>query len=205
MPKLNPLDAADRTAEIIENVYNAYFDSKAPDNEPIEDCYNDMGNAAGYNDGYAFVDNNLNGIPTPEPQISYPESGTICDGVAGPVADDGFFVPAFNPFVAFAEVAFTPTEVAPGTSPYHNYEVGYGEGVDSGSKDAFDSNLDAHFQAYSEPEIYSPPPIDAPVAALDYTPPSLAESYSGFSNTSDYSGSSNDSGSSGSDSGFSSD
>ena len=182
----DPLEMADKTADIIEQVHNDYLASGAVTPDEIRDCYNELGGAQGYDAGYAYVDNNLNGVVTPEPaQPTIYDVAPLCEGIVVP--DNGFFIPSFtNPFLAAVEVALTPTELAPGTvftdGADQVYSDAYQGGLQTGSVDAFDANLNDRFQPSIEPTPIVPEPaLTTPEAALDYTPPSYSDHNSGSS------------------------
>lgn len=214
MPKFdisNSLETVDETADIIENIYTAYSNS-GPTPEEIKDCYNDIGGSHGYQDGYGYVDANLSGIVTPEPQPSVFDAAPVCDGIVAPATDNDFFLPSFtNPFLAAAEVALTPTEVASGTvytpGADGTYYGAYQDGFQAGAVDAFDAHLDSRFQATFEPTVPPvEPDINTPAAALDFSAPFHSDDNSStFDTSSGGSSGGYDSGSSGGDSSVSSD
>lgn len=184
MPKslYDPLDWADKTADIIEQTQD-HVVSQSPSGRTVEDCYNDVGGAHGFADGFAVVDFGINGIAGPIAAPSPWDAAPICDPLDVPFPDSPISIPSFtNPIWAGLEVALTPTTVADATprptdADHSAYMSGYNESYNAGALAAFDSNLDARFEPSPQaPDPFPEPAITNPVAALDYVPPSPCSS-----------------------------
>lgn len=178
-----PLDKVDWAGDITEFAINSALGQSQP-TQTVEDCYNEVGGARGYADGFATVDFGINGVAGPIAAPSPWDAIPACDAFGKPPADDGINIPSLtNPVWAALEVALTPTTLGdatpPSVSPTESgaYSSGYDAGFQSGALDAFNSNLDARFESsFQPPEPHFQPAITDPVSALDYTPPSPSSS-----------------------------
>lgn len=177
-----PLDKVDWAGNMAEFAINSLLGQSQP-TQTVEDCYNEIGGARGYADGYATVDFGINGVAGPIAAPSPWEVISECEFLAPP-PDSGIILPSLtNPWLAALEVALTPTTVADGmpfsvsSEESNAYSSGYDTGFQSGAIDAFDSNFDARFEpSFHAPDLSFQPAITDPVSALDYTPPSPSSS-----------------------------
>jgi hypothetical protein len=101
--------------DITEFAINSALGQSQP-TQTVEDCYNEVGGARGYADGFATVDFGINGVAGPIAAPSPWDAIPACDAFGKPPADDGINIPSLtNPVWAALEVALTPTTLGDGT------------------------------------------------------------------------------------------
>lgn len=158
----NIFDKAEKTADVVEDINREYLNPSDTEAK-IEDCYNDVGQSHGYQDGHSFTDHHINGIAIEAPQPSASDALQDCDNASDQPSGVGFFIPSLsNPILAGLEVALTPTPLADATPPFVSpaeearYVDGYQTGFQAGSIDAFDTNLESRFQpTFDTPSPFS--------------------------------------------------
>lgn len=168
-------DKAEKTADLVEDINRDYL-APSDTEAKIEDCYNDTGQSHGYQDGYSFTDHHINGIAIEAPQPSASDALQDCDNASDQPSVGGFFIPSLsNPILAGLEVALTPTPLADATPPFVSpaeearYLDGYQTGFQSGSIDAFDTNLESRFQpAFDTGSPFPDQPSAGPTSVPDF-------------------------------------